>query len=371
MPLPDIFRDSFVGDIVRFISGRRLLQYPEERAGFVVPPQYASTSPSALGGTSASSITTRAAQDGSDLEGKKQHVVVGERAETLVDEHAQPPQESTLAREYLHPSQGEDVEKADLSALEPAGEDAQRLEHLVDWYGPDDPDCPLNVRTRLMSARSLLMRHPVVVHVQTLSCHLRYLPHHLHHLHRRRSLRPWHTGYGGEVRYIPSSGITGPHDVRRRIRRRAHVPFAAVRDPTARSSAGVHGHAHRVRSSPSAHCSVEKPRCDHSAAVPRGVLRLSSVGDRRSVACRHLAAWRPSCRTRTVRPCGHERARCWTDARQLRSTTQGVDVDDVDSAMARQCHCVVPGYPHAGNLSPDVSIEIHGELTYLTDVCAP
>ena len=33
-------RDSFMGQIIYHASGRKLLQYPEEKPGFVVPEQY-------------------------------------------------------------------------------------------------------------------------------------------------------------------------------------------------------------------------------------------------------------------------------------------------------------------------------------------
>jgi MFS transporter, DHA1 family, multidrug resistance protein len=38
----DIIREAAIGQAIRFISRNRLLQYPEERPDFVLPPQYAS-----------------------------------------------------------------------------------------------------------------------------------------------------------------------------------------------------------------------------------------------------------------------------------------------------------------------------------------
>lgn len=36
----DLIRDAPLGQAIRFLSGKRLFRYPEEEAGFVLPPQY-------------------------------------------------------------------------------------------------------------------------------------------------------------------------------------------------------------------------------------------------------------------------------------------------------------------------------------------
>ena len=136
MPALDIFRDSFVGQVIYFASGRRLLRYPEERPGYVLPSRYyrpnlplSDTSTACVPSPPAASVR------GEDKESEPPPVVIPVEAA-----HTLPPDESVLAREYLHPHG--DIEKS--------AHIGQHSDHnLVDWDGSDDPESPLNVRVCL------------------------------------------------------------------------------------------------------------------------------------------------------------------------------------------------------------------------------
>ena len=147
MPVPDTIRDSLVGQIIYRASGRKVFQYPEERPGFVLPEKF--------GGPSQDSGQQDAWEDKDDKDTKKQGYSVAEKpveasgsngtANTL-------PQESLTGREYLHHegSPPHDPEKGDLATTEENTQvDHQDGTIIVDWYGPNDPECPLNVSTLL------------------------------------------------------------------------------------------------------------------------------------------------------------------------------------------------------------------------------
>ena len=151
MHIPDLIRDSLVGQIIYICSGRRLLRYPEEQPDFILPEHY-------LG-------ATQTQRPPSATESKKQRYSVTERTvEGTVagSEEQEPPEESAFAQEYFHSSSHHqpatplsphnssaihDVEKAELAArthAESVGE-ASNATVIVHWYGPDDPECPKNV----------------------------------------------------------------------------------------------------------------------------------------------------------------------------------------------------------------------------------
>ena len=128
MRVPDIIRDSLFGQIIYHCSGRRFLRYPEEEPGFVLPATaHASRSRSSGGSSRPASVT---------LKDSEQKAPVRE----LGVQFTQVQEESALAQEYLH----HDAEKGKLGE-EPRGE-AHYDPNVVGWYGPDDPECPANVR---------------------------------------------------------------------------------------------------------------------------------------------------------------------------------------------------------------------------------
>ena len=143
---PDLIRDSLVGQIIYRASGRKILQYPEERPGFVLPEKY--------GGSSSHSDQEAAWEDKDDKDGKKRQYSVTEKAVEASGSHESTnnlPQESTVGREYLHHEEHHphphDPEKGELATTE----ENTQVDHeqdgtiIVDWYGSDDPECPLNV----------------------------------------------------------------------------------------------------------------------------------------------------------------------------------------------------------------------------------
>ncbi|KAJ3558924.1 hypothetical protein NM688_g648 [Phlebia brevispora] len=99
----------------------------------------------------ASSHSTRiAVSKPTDSTSKEPSVSVAEAEvrETDGEESTEPPQESILAQEYLHhPVPNDvphDVEKAMLTIHE-THHGAHNDPNIVDWYGPDDPEAPMNV----------------------------------------------------------------------------------------------------------------------------------------------------------------------------------------------------------------------------------
>ena len=165
MHVPDIVRDSFIGQLIYYGSGRRFLRYPEEFPDFILPERYASAGGAPYPGSdssdatvnrppsSASSRRASISREKKDPEHGKERYEVTEgtvedtTVEGTIDGHDRH-QESTLAQEYLHSPPIHDVEKARLADLERAQlEAAHRNHNVVEWYGPDDPECPQNVRS--------------------------------------------------------------------------------------------------------------------------------------------------------------------------------------------------------------------------------
>ncbi|KAJ3528910.1 hypothetical protein NM688_g7929 [Phlebia brevispora] len=162
MPVPDLIRDSFVGQLIYYGSGRRYFRYPEDRPEFLLPVRYteayrarhAATIPPPFQANGDSNETSRPAsvvrQENKDNASNKQRFSVIEgtaegEAEGTAENEDERPQESTLAHEYLHSPPIHDVEKAKFIAEEHARLEAAHLNpNIVEWYGPDDPECPLN-----------------------------------------------------------------------------------------------------------------------------------------------------------------------------------------------------------------------------------
>ncbi|KAI0341879.1 MFS general substrate transporter [Trametopsis cervina] len=121
MPAPEFFRHSFIGQVIYYASGRRLLRYPEEKQGYVVPTRYLH-----------SRATTTS--DKSLVYNNKQPPPKGL---ATPPEPLLPPDESTVGQEYFHPHGSLDEE-----AQKHHGKDYDP--DLVSWDGPDDPEAPLN-----------------------------------------------------------------------------------------------------------------------------------------------------------------------------------------------------------------------------------
>ncbi|PSR71448.1 hypothetical protein PHLCEN_2v12715 [Hermanssonia centrifuga] len=116
MPL-DFIRDSFVGQLIYYISGGRILRHPEDKPTFSLPARY-NTSQRNLDVPSETVTLTD--------QRKQSRVITNERSKSVAEE------------EILRSSQ--DVEKADMTKVKDPVHDT----NLVTWYGPDDPDYPQN-----------------------------------------------------------------------------------------------------------------------------------------------------------------------------------------------------------------------------------
>ena len=154
MTVPDIIRDSFVGQIVYYASGRRLFQYPEEKPGFDFVEQYTtavntpstprSRSPTPKGVSSRRNSVSDKELSDSDKKSQSS-VTVAVIPNNDEAKHSVGQEESTVGQEYLHP----DVEKGALPS-DVVGDAFNP--NIVTWYGSDDPELPTNVRIHNHSA---------------------------------------------------------------------------------------------------------------------------------------------------------------------------------------------------------------------------
>ena len=114
MPVPDLIRDSVIGQLIYHGSGRRLLQYTEERPEYIPRLQHETKPNPRLSGATAVSNA---------LDNNEKNA---ERKEN--PDSAEAPKADTRR----------DVEN---------GTYEHHSDLVVDWYGTDDPECPVNVST--------------------------------------------------------------------------------------------------------------------------------------------------------------------------------------------------------------------------------
>lgn len=140
MPAPAAIRDSFFGHLVHYLSNYKLFQHPEEVPGSPIPARYLSYPGSPGVASPATSDASSATLSGQPEDEDAQIPAEDSRAETdavAPTNHQRGPDDSFNA----------DVEKGDAAK---AKETVMRREisdsALVDWYGPDDPENPYNVR---------------------------------------------------------------------------------------------------------------------------------------------------------------------------------------------------------------------------------
>lgn len=146
----DLIREAPIGQAIRLLSRRRLLQYPEEKADFQIPEQYTSlldrgekdvgnqssssngvlTTPSETENTNASGILTH---DGDDIES------LG-RTRTLTSTRSAP-----FTNERLQAERVMELQKTKSIAIAPQTTTDGII--LVDWYTTDDPANPQNWST--------------------------------------------------------------------------------------------------------------------------------------------------------------------------------------------------------------------------------
>ena len=182
MPVPDLIRDSFVGQLIYYTSGQRLFLYEEEKPGFMIPLRYCNRRRASDSGPASESATlaertstTIDKEKPNNGKVKNEDVIVAEREDAGV---------TVTATEARHKAR--DVEK---DAAE-AGNQPQDP-NIVDWYGPDDPECPFNVghlpgTTEVFLICDLTF---IVVIRQTLFCNLQSLCADIQYLYRRSNIR--------------------------------------------------------------------------------------------------------------------------------------------------------------------------------------
>jgi DHA1 family multidrug resistance protein-like MFS transporter len=124
MPIPDLIRESFVGQLIYRGSGRRWFQYIEDRPEFVLPGRY-------------KEAMRRASMPDTTVGGR------ASEAQTLVDPPA-PRAANDVEKQHNKIARregGGNIEVGD----EMHDEADKDWLNIVDWYGPDDPECPMNV----------------------------------------------------------------------------------------------------------------------------------------------------------------------------------------------------------------------------------
>ncbi|KAJ3538373.1 hypothetical protein NM688_g6530 [Phlebia brevispora] len=131
MPVPDLIRESFVGQLIYNFSGKRYFQYAEERPGFVCPRRFDPARRASWTGPDSEAATLSEKkpipeQKQKEGEKDKNRVSVAEREEGATD--TQDPR----SRSSSDPERGIAVS------------DEKPDPNLVDWYGPDDPEHPMN-----------------------------------------------------------------------------------------------------------------------------------------------------------------------------------------------------------------------------------
>ncbi|KAK9464987.1 major facilitator superfamily domain-containing protein [Lipomyces arxii] len=115
----DIVRSSFGGEIIHFLSGGRLFQYPDQKPGFVIPKKFGAS-------TSAEDIfkLTEFVSGGHNVHHGQEDIPDADL-------------ENNKLASKMELDDGSTAETA-------ADEKTLSPEYIVDWYGPDDPENPHN-----------------------------------------------------------------------------------------------------------------------------------------------------------------------------------------------------------------------------------
>ncbi|KAH8927536.1 hypothetical protein BT69DRAFT_1347222 [Atractiella rhizophila] len=136
-----LLRDSSAGYLIRLLSHNRALQYPEERADYVVPRRYllhrASTDADSLKTVVDTPCSDKISRDEEAiLEDELPRIEQGERALDREDTKV-----SSDFKNDEKKAQDDDLEKKE----EPTQDIAKpKPDFLVDWYDENDPENPQN-----------------------------------------------------------------------------------------------------------------------------------------------------------------------------------------------------------------------------------
>ncbi|KAG9005773.1 hypothetical protein FRB94_001185 [Tulasnella sp. JGI-2019a] len=129
----DIIRESYFGEKINWISGGRLLPYPEQRPDFVVPAQYLPTPANA---SNPSPDQTRV-----NSMSRPDPVARVDTNDRILDEKKPRPPSPAEPREL----EAGEIKQSNKENEVDTVEDPDGSKHIiVDWYGPNDPANPRN-----------------------------------------------------------------------------------------------------------------------------------------------------------------------------------------------------------------------------------
>ncbi|KAK4992011.1 hypothetical protein LTR50_001407 [Elasticomyces elasticus] len=143
----DLIRDAPLGQLVRLVTKRRMLQYPEEKADFQCPTCYSQPDVLGSGSVPTTSIATPATDDTIDFEKADVERADLERSETVRSHLSrvgiqvalqQSKTRKDLERQFTEAS----LAKAPTEPIAPTKLEDGTI--LVDWYTTDDPANPQN-----------------------------------------------------------------------------------------------------------------------------------------------------------------------------------------------------------------------------------
>ena len=124
--MTDLVRDTLFGHFLRFVSGGRLLSYAEERDPSIYQKYINADKSGNLAATGTTQPQSREPQDGSTKETAESPArpdISSQRSESTKADSS--PVINGPSGKRVDPEKGRDIE-------------------LVDWYGPDDPENPMN-----------------------------------------------------------------------------------------------------------------------------------------------------------------------------------------------------------------------------------
>ncbi|KAK5118537.1 hypothetical protein LTR85_008002 [Meristemomyces frigidus] len=144
--MADLIRDAPLGQLLRYISRKKLFMYPEERAGFEIPIQYvirAGAEKLAEGGSSAESPLSAGSESADEKTLQRQVTTIDAELESLG-------MTRTKSKHYSLPYSSDRVAAEGQLALERTKsipiipQTTSDGIILVDWYTTDDPENPHN-----------------------------------------------------------------------------------------------------------------------------------------------------------------------------------------------------------------------------------
>lgn len=135
--MADIFRDSAVGQIIRYATKNRYLQYPEEKPGFELPQAYADI----LKGSSTGAEKIPTSRSSTSLDDDN---TVSDGDETTPVQHIQSHRDgiNSITEGALEADEIHRLEKTQSIPIAPRRTKDGAI--LVDWYFTDDPEDPHN-----------------------------------------------------------------------------------------------------------------------------------------------------------------------------------------------------------------------------------